>query len=1045
VEFRILGPLEVRADGARLRLGGPRQERILAALLLDAGRVVGLGRLAEAVWDAEPPKTADRQVQNLVATLRRIFVGAGAPPDIIGTERHGYAIRIGRQQLDADQFTHLVETARRLRAEDPAAAIAAYRSGLRLWQGPALAGLTSRALEPAAAHWDEMRTAAWEECHTCELEVGRHGEVVGELAVLIDQHPFRERLTQLLMLALYRGGRQTEALAAYRDLRERLAEQLGLDPSEGSRALHDAILRRDPSLAAGGTAARAATAGPVLPVPAQLPADVTAFTGRQDHLNRLDSLGTDQHHLAMITGTAGVGKTALAVHWAHRARDRFADGQLYVNLRGYPIEALAGFLLALGVPPERIPVDAADAAALYRSQVADKRLLVLLDNARQADQIRPLLPGGSGCVAVVTARDAMLGLVATDGAETLSLDVLTADEAGELLVSLLGADRTAAEPEATVELARLCANLPLALRIAAAHLRNNTHETVAGLCARLRADGPLAALDVPGDRQAAVRAAIDLSYAAQPAPVQRLYRLLGLLPFGDFIVGAAGAVAGLAPRDASHGLDRLAEAHLVERRTYDRFGFHDLLRRYAGDRARAEEGDAERAAATRRFFDWYLHSADAAASLLYPHLLRLPVLAPAVEHQTTFDDAGQALAWLDAERPNLVAAVTHAAHHGPRPAAWQLADAVRGYFYLRMHAVDWIAIATATDAAATAEGDAQAQASTQFSLAMLPWRQGRHDEAIRHYEAALALCRSVSWREGETAALGSLGNVHRNAGRLALAAGRFRQVIQLDTLDGQRASALGNLGLICWELGQLTEAVEHLTQAIPRFRKVGSRSGEATVLANLGEVERVLGHPQEATDHLHAAATMHENVGHRAALGDTRRCLAEVRCDTGDHAAAIDLAESALSLALDAGHRRYEANARIALGTAHHWLGDHACALEQCMTALSVARAAGERYPEVKALIGAALAGLGPGTGSDPRLDGAAAHADEALAVARQTGYRMLEGLALTALAHIHLALGDTDRARDLGLRALEVHRSTGHHSGTADTVRLLNSVRNLG
>jgi DNA-binding SARP family transcriptional activator/tetratricopeptide (TPR) repeat protein len=1034
MEYRILGPLEVWAHGRRLSLRGPRPERVLAALLLDSGRVVSRGRLAEAVWDAEPPKTADRQVQNLVAMLRRLFIEAGAPADVIGTERAGYVIRIDRDQLDASRFACLVEAARRLRSADPDAAVTTYRSALDLWRGPALAGTSSRSIESEAARWDEMRLAAWEERYSCELDTGRHHEVVGELAALADQHPFRERLTQLLMLALYRCGRQTDSLAAYHGLRTRLAEEMGLDPSDESRRLHDAILRRDPSL---DVAARVTTATPVLPVPAQLPADITAFTGRREHLRALDSLGG---HLVAITGTAGVGKTALAVHWAHRVRDRFADGQLYVNLRGYgtdppirPVEALAGFLYAFGIPPERIPTDEDDATALYRSQVADKRVLVLLDNARHPDQIRPLLPGGSSCVVLVTARDEMVGLVAKDGAETLPLDVLSADEARALLAAMLGTERARTEPEATVELARRCANLPLALRIAAAHLRVNPRESVTGLCSRL-AERPLAALDVSGDSQAAVRATIDLSYIAQPAPVQRVYRLLGLLPFGDVVVEAAGAVAGVAPAEAASALDRLAEAHLVERRTRDRFGFHDLLRRYAGDRAGTEESDAERAAAIGRFHDWYLHSVDAAARVLYPHLLRLPVSASVGVGfpPSTFDDDRQALAWLDAERPNLVAAVTHAANHGPCPAAWRLADAVRGYFYLRMHAVDWMVVAAAAEAAAAAEGDAQARASAQFSLAMLPWRQGRHDEAVRHYEAALAFSRAASWRAGETAALGSLGNVQRSAGRLSLAAGRFRQVIELDAQEGQTASAMGNLGLVCWELGQLTDALDHLTQALPRFRKIGSRSGEATVLANLGEVMHALGRSQEATDHLTVAATMHENVGHRPAVGDTSRCLAEVRCDTGDYGAALEQAEYAVRVALDSGHRRYEANARIALGTAYQALGDHSRAYEQHLAALAVARAAGERYAEVKALIGAALAGL-----AERRAD-AATHAHEALALARQTGYRMLEGLALTALAHLHLASADVDRARDYGREALDVHRSTGHQAALADTIRLL-------
>jgi DNA-binding SARP family transcriptional activator len=418
MEFRILGPLEVVADGRPLNLGGLGQQRLLAALLLSANRSMSVARLAEAVWDDAPPPNARRQLQNRVATLRAVLARGGAANAIITTPV-GYLLRIDPDQLDAARFDAAVARARS--TADAATAIRLLRDALATWRGPAIAGIGGPALERAAAALDERRLTAVEDCLGLELAAGRHSQLVAELTRLVGEHPTRERLVGHLMLALWHSGRQADALAAYHRFVRLLAGELKLEPGPVIRRLHEAILR--------GEQDRPVPAGR----PAQLPPGIVPFTGHEDALCQLDKLLSNHHGgtavvIAALTGPSGSGKTALAVHWAHRVRDRFPDGQLHVDLGGCgpgpigPHDALAHFLRALGVPADDVPTDVEAAAATYRSLLADRRMLVLLDNAVAADQVRPLLPGSPGCLVVVTSRDRLAGLVATNGAHRIALD-----------------------------------------------------------------------------------------------------------------------------------------------------------------------------------------------------------------------------------------------------------------------------------------------------------------------------------------------------------------------------------------------------------------------------------------------------------------------------------------------------------------------------------------------------------------------------------------------------------------------------------------------
>jgi DNA-binding SARP family transcriptional activator len=1059
MDFRILGPLEASENGRVLPLGAPKERVLLASLLLRANRVVATDRLIEVLWGASPPGTARATLQTYVLRLRRALQPSrGAPsPPLIVTRPPGYVLQVRPEGVDLHRFERLVAEARAAMAGGGSGQAAELlRQALGLWHGPALGDVASMSplLMGEAARLEEARHAALEERIEAELALGWHARLVGELEALVVEQPLRERAHGQLMLALYRSGRQAEALAVYQAARQVFHDELGLEPGRELQRLQQQILAADASLELPGPAA-APSPATARAVPAQLPADVADFTGRAEDLRQLDCLLATRAELpttavviSAIAGTAGVGKTALAVHWGHQVRGQFPDGQLYVDLRGYaptppvrPIQALAMLLHALGVPAEQVPVEIDEAAGLYRSLMADRRLLVLLDNARSPDQVRPLLPASPGCMVLVTSRDRLAGLVAMQGARRLTLDTLTLGEARELLERIVGKRRVAAEPQATTELARSCALLPLALRIAAASLTDQPQRGIADYVAELGKGNRLAALEITGDQQAKVRAAFDLSYNALDPAGQRLFRLLGLVPGHDVTPGATAALAGSTSQQAWRLLDRLAGAHLLSRRGPNRFGFHDLLRLYAAERAHHDDLEQDRRAAIRRLLEWYLRTVDAAARLLYPEMLRLPLPTADTQQPTTrFEEHTQARAWLDAERPNLVSAVQHAAAHGPLPAAWLIADALRGYLVLRAYAVDWLAVAQAGLAAAEADGDLRAQAAAQLSLADVHQRQSQHQKAIEHYTRMLVLSRQTGWLDGQATALGSLGCVHWQSGRLHEAADHLTQALALSRQTGRlaaQAASLTNLGAVHQELGRLEQAANYHSQALALDQEAGSRRNEAADRANLGETLHALGWLDQAFDHLTTTLAEHREVGDRAGEADSLRALAAIHLDAGHLTDALQLADAAIALARDTGERRIEAEATNVLAAAHRHLGEHARAVDGHHRALGLARETSHRHPEAAALIGLAAAHQ-----QLDHLDQALNYANQALTLARRAGYRILEGQALTAHAGLCLDQGRADQAAEHARRALDLHREAGYRLGEARTLLVLGHAR---
>ncbi|AVT32628.1 AfsR family transcriptional regulator [Plantactinospora sp. BC1] len=716
-------------------------------------------------------------------------------------------------------------------------------------------------------------------------------------------------------------------------------------------------------------------------VPRQLPADVFAFMGRDEQLAHLDAIlagpAPNAVVISAVSGTAGVGKTALAVHWAHRVADRFPDGQLYVNLRGYdpeqpmpPTDALARLLASLRVTGAEIPIDVEERAARYRTQLAGRRMLIVLDNAATVEQVRPLLPGTPSCAVVVTSRDRLAGLVARDGARRVDLDLLSLPDAVALLSHLVGA-RAEAEPEAVASLANLCARLPLALRVAAERAAAHPGATLAELTAEL-ADRQrrLELMDADGDPRAAVTAVFSWSVQHLPPPVARTFRLLGLHPGADFEEYATAALTGTEPAAARADLEVLARAHLLHPVPTGRYGMHDLLRAYAVRLATSHESDADRRAALGRLFDAYLGTVRVATELLD---LTDPRPAPRVDAPANpgrpLATPEAARAWLDTELPNLAAVATQSGTGGWPGHAVALSALL--YRYLDGgHYADALTIHGQAYQAAESTGDRSGQAHALLGLGVTHLHLCRYERAVDHLRRALAVARRAGDRTQRARVLTVLGNLERLRGRPEPAAGYLRRAMDLAEATGddvQQALVLSNLGTVDAQQGRYEAAAGHFARAAALAHRAGNRLGEATALTNLGLAEQRLDRHRSAADHLGRALAVFRQLG----------------------------------------HRQGQANALDNLGSVHLSLGQPHRAVEYFTEALGLCREIDDR--EVRAWV---LNGLGAAARATGRPADAVAHHTEALGIAAEIGAREPQARAHTGLGHAHRDLGDLPRAR---------------------------------
>ncbi|MET8338980.1 BTAD domain-containing putative transcriptional regulator [Streptosporangium canum] len=989
VEFRVLGPLEVVTGDQRLDLGGIRQQTVLAALLLDANRAVTTGRLMEAIYGDDPPTTSRAQVQICISALRRLFA-AHSSADVISTQSQGYAIQADSSQIDSHRFEKLVLQARRAReARDLDEAIKHYRKALALWRGPALDGIESRLVQSAASRLAEHRITANEDCVQLELDLGRHHELVGELTELVEEYPLRERLRGHLMLALYRSGRQAEALQVYRLARQTMIEELGIEPNERLQQLEYAILTSDESLDLPAQPAKVVEEpAPRVPnAPSMLPTDIADFTGRTKQIDdirqRLTLAVDDRSRFAVpiiaIVGKAGIGKTTVAVHSAHSVAEHFPDGQLYADLHGgvsrptSPMQVLERFLRVLGVPGTALPDGLEERAEMYRALLADRRMLIVLDDAGNESQVLPLLPGNPASAVIITSRSRLAGLA---GAIHVDVDVFDSSQSMDLLSRIAGVERVQSEAESAAALAELCGQLPLALRIAGARLLARPHWSIEQLVGRL--EDETRRLDELKHGDMGIRASISLTYDSAAEDARRLFRRLAILDSQIFSAWISAALLDMPFADAQDLLDDLADAQLVEttgvgRGVHTQYRFHDLIRVFARERLAAEESAGERGAALGRVLGGLLFLAEAARRREYgPDIL---VHSDASLWSLPRDLVDQLiavpLAWFERERMILVSGIRQAAQAGLVELCWSLTINAVTFFEARVYLDDWRETHDIALAATRHARDKRGQAAVLHSMGSLAITEQRFDDAQREFEAAVRLFREVSDDRGV-------------------------------------AMAIRNIGFLDRMNGRFDEAAAHYEWALEIFRTIGDQVAAAYALHNLAQLRLEFDDLEGAKRLLSEALQLSGNGGSRRVRAQVLHRMGHVHLQSDEPALAARVFDEALTVVRDIGDPTGEAYALHGLGIARLRQGMLAEAEGALRHALMLASTSSQRLAEARVLVG-----LGELTIASGNPAQAVPYFQQALALFRRIQVPLHEARTLVMLGDAHLAAGDSAAAHD--------------------------------
>jgi DNA-binding SARP family transcriptional activator/tetratricopeptide (TPR) repeat protein len=985
MQFAVLGPLQVTGgSGEPVVVSASRLRALLAVLLWRANQPVPVDELAEMVWDGTPPAGAAGATRALVMRLRRVL-GQPIGARLI-TRAPGYVIELSGDELDASRFEALSNDAGvAVRDKRWAEAGQTAAAALRLWRGTALADVSSGVLRDAwLPHLEQVRTQVLEWRFEADLQEGRQEALIPELRQATGHHPLRERFHAQLMLALARAGRQSEALAAYHQARRVLVGELGIEPGRELRGLHERILAGDTALAAPSLALRGAEPT----IPRQLPAGIRSFTGRQTELSGLvEQAGRTADAgrtvvISAIDGMAGVGKTALAIHVAHRLAGRFPDGQIFIDLHGYtqgyqprtPADALDWLLRALSVPAQRIPRDVEERAALYRQRLAGTRTLVVLDNAASEAQVRLLLPGSAGCLVLVTSRRQLKGL---DDSHILSLDVLPPADAITLLRVVAGPEHEAADDRVLAEIAWLCGYLPLALRIAAALLRHRPAWTPEHLALLLR--DRRQRIGALSDGEHDLGAVFDMSYGSLTATLQYLFRSLGLVPGQDVDAYAAAALVDTDPAHASRLLEDLTDHNLLIQQAPGRYRLHDLMRLHARGLA---DGDPlpDRDRALDRLLDYYERAASRADALIARH--KPAPAGPVPAHAPVLTDPEAARAWLRAERPNLIAALHHADGHAHHQRLVALAAGLDTLLCTDGPWTQAIALHTAAVAAAGSLKDHSSQADALMRLGNVRGFTGDFPAAIRDLEHALRLYRDLGNQLGQTDALTRLGDVRILTGDIPGAARDLREALHLSHDLGEQsaqAHALIRLGKVRRLTGDFPGAVRDLEHALGLYRDLGYRLGQATALSRLGDVRILTGDFRRAARDQEQSLQLYRDMGNQLGEGCALALLGQVRLSVGDPSGAAHYLEAAVDLFRRIGARGNEAWALNHYAAVITATGDHARAQAIYKDALHLARET--HQPDDEAL---ALAGVGECHLHVGDAEAGIAHLNQALVILRR-------------------------------------------------------------
>ncbi|HKN51706.1 MAG TPA: BTAD domain-containing putative transcriptional regulator [Amycolatopsis sp.] len=936
-ELRVLGSVEAVGPRGPAGLHGTRQRAVLGMLALHAGTVLAIPRLIDLLWGEDPPRTAVKTLHSHVARIRQALEDCGFP-QVLHTRKPGYVLDIDPDTVDACRFERLVRAARAATSASETAT--ALRTGLALWRGDAFAdagldGWGRRELD----RLQELRRSALEDLWDAELRLGNHLEAVRELPAMVAESPHRERLAGLYMLALYRGGRHADALEAFQRLRRGLADEFGVDPGPELLTLHTQILRRDPELAPGPTGA----------VPSQLPARVGYFTGREDELAALEKfLGEpgDERPVVVISGAAGMGKSALAVQWAHRIAGRFPDGRLFLDLHGHdpdqsmaPADALAHLLRGLGLPDERMPDDPAERAALYRSLLHGKRCVIVADNAGSVGQVLPLVPGSEHALLIVTSRRALAALGSRHAVYPITLDAFGHQDSVALLTRVLGAERVGREPAEAARLAGLCGGMPLALRLAAARLTGEPGRAIGALATELTG-GRLDSLTLEGDSRT-VRTVLASAYQPLEPAHSRLFRLFGLIPADTFTGALGAAMSGMPAETGRAAAAELCGAHLITAAGPDRYRFHDLVREFAGQLAEDSVEEAQ-----NRLVDWYLYVAAEANRVIDPNRdLVTPELHHPAPERPFAADRRAALTFLGAERGNLLPVARFAASHGRLVAAWQLTYLLTSFYDTTGHWYERVDLCRVGAEAAAALGDPLAEAEMLRALGVAYFMTRRLRDALATNAQALRAARAAGDLDGEGHILNNTANAHAAMRRFDEAIDAYRQAVDRCTTAGNRlgrALSERNLGHAYVRKGQPAAGLEPLTNALSAFRALGNARLEAATLDTLGEAYLELGEHDLALDRLGKALAASRAIGDRWQEWESLLHSGQVHLSTRDfRAARADFAE-ALTISRDVGNRHSEAAALDRLARAELGLGD----LDAARDHLELGRSVRELVPD---------------------------------------------------------------------------------------------------
>jgi DNA-binding SARP family transcriptional activator/tetratricopeptide (TPR) repeat protein len=937
--FRILGTVEAWTGQEWRPISATKWRLLLAVLLVRSGQPVPVDRLVEEIWGDRPPKGASNLVSVYVHKLRRLI--GDEQGKVLVTRAPGYAAVLKPGELDADRFAELVTLGRKACEQgDAAGGVELLTQALEMWRGEPLADARAAPLVATEAeHLAESRVQATELRIQARLACGRHAEVVPEVHRLLVDFPLRERLWALLMQALWGAGRQAEALETYHQAQETIAEELGVDPGAELQQIYQQILNAD-----SGNAAAARTgivsvpvSAPAPVVPAQLPPDIADFTGRAGQVAAVRGMlapsgdgdgeaaprdGPGVVRVALVVGSGGLGKTALAVHAAHAIAHQFPDGRLYANLRGAthpanPADMLARFLRDLGMDAARIPVDEEERALAYRTRLDGKRVLIVLDDARDAEQVAPLLPGSSSCAVLITSRARMPELV---GISVLDLDVLPDDEARTLFAKVAGQAKVSDDPGAAASVLAVCAGLPLAIRIAGARLASGSWN-VRLLAERLANERRR--LDVLRAGNLAVRASFEVSFAhlpqvAAPGAVDpaRVFALLGLWTGPSISLPAVAALVGEPTEAVSEALDVLLDAHLLEAIGPEQYRFHDLLRVYAADRALTQEPDQERLTAVTRLLTWYLHTTEAAACVISPQHTPVPLgPPPARVSPLAFGSLDAALQWCESKRTGLVAATRLAASSGLHEIAWKLAAASMNFFYRSSHWVEWVTTHEIGLASARLLGDRMAEAWMRNNLGMA-YGQKHMTEAVEYFEQALAICQDIGDTRGETRGANNLATAYFRIRRFPEALEAAQRSLVIQRKAGNRYGegiAINMIGCSSRELGWLQKAADYLQQALDIFRELGEQHTVADSLGDLGETYLGLGEIERAIACLRESLSIWRDIGDRYGQAKTLQRFGNAQQRAGNLIEAATLLGEAIVLFEDLGNHGQAAEARAAL------------------------------------------------------------------------------------------------------------------------------------